>query len=125
MNKLMIGALAIAAAAAPLSAAQACNGALLGQYNAEISRRDTVNSSGTRLTSVGLILQQDRANVHRFGRADNGDGHDDMFGSAESRALIPRWLHQVEPAAASRIRGGNGGYITVEVYEGCIDVMAF
>lgn len=124
MNKLAIGIAGIAAIAAPAQAI-ACNGGLITQYNAEISRQDIRNSSGTRLTSLGTILQQDRANVHRFGRADNGDGHDDFFGSAENRALIPRWLHDVEPSAAARIRAGAGGYITVEVYQGCIDVISF
>lgn len=124
MNRIMLGIMGVAAALAPAQAI-ACRGTPITQYNAEITRQDIFNSSGTRLTALGAILQQDRANVHRFGRADNGDGHDDFFGSAQNRALMSRWLHDVEPAAAARIRAGNGGAITVEVYQGCIDVLAW
>lgn len=102
-------------------AALACESHMLGSYNTEISRNDLYSSSGTRLSSVGAILQQDRANMHRFGTSDNADGYDDMFGSAESRALIPRWIHDVPPVVSAAIRRGNA-YVSVYVYEGCIDV---
>ncbi|MGE0179692.1 MAG: hypothetical protein AB7O91_07730 [Sphingomonas sp.] len=121
MKKAIFGAAAMLALAMPVTAAQACGGDLLGVYNTRISNRDLFASDGLRLTSVAAILQQDRANMHRFRRPDRGDQSDDMFVSAQSRALIPRWLHQVSPRAAAAIRAGNA-WITVRVYEGCIDV---
>lgn len=121
MKKLIAGAFAIAAVAVPLSGAQACRGTPIGSYITEITQRDIYSSSGTRLTTVGAILQQDRANMHRFGNSDNADGYDDMFLSAESRALIPRWIHEVPSNVSAAIRRGQA-YIDVQVYEGCIDV---
>ena len=62
MNRFMLGIAGIAAIAAPAQAI-ACNGNYLGTYTTEISSRDTYSSSGARLTSVGAIIQQDRANA--------------------------------------------------------------
>jgi hypothetical protein len=121
MNKLLLGTAAVAALAGLPGAAQACRGDFLGAYNTTISGRDLFASDGVRLGGVGAILQQDRANYHRYNRRDRGDGYDDMFLSAESRALIPRWLPEVSPGAAAAIRRGNA-YISVRIYEGCIDV---
>ncbi len=121
MNKLLLGVVATAGLVAPLHAAQACRGNFLGSYTTFISPRDTVASDGVRLGSVAAIIQQDRANLHRFRRGDRGDGYDDMFLSAESRALIPRWRLEVGPAAAAAIRRGRAR-INVRVFEGCIEV---
>lgn len=121
MNKTLLGMAAAAGLIAPLSAAEACRGDFLGSYTTNISPRDLVASDGVRLTGIGAIIQQDRANYHRFRRPDRGDGYDNMFLSAQSRALIPRWLHEVSPAAAAAIRRGRA-FIRVRVYEGCIDV---
>jgi hypothetical protein len=121
MNKLLLGTAAVAALAGLPGAAQACRGDFLGAYNTTNSGRDLFASDGVRLGGVGAILQQDRANYHRYNRRDRGDGYDVMFLSAESRALIPRWLHEVSPGAAAAIRRGNA-YISVRIYEGCIDV---
>jgi hypothetical protein len=121
MNKLLLGLAAVAGLVALPGAAEACRGDFLGAYNTTISGRDLYASDGVRLTGIGAILQQDRANFHRFNRRDRGDDSDDLFLSAESRALIPRWLHEVSPGAAAAIRRGRA-YINVRVYEGCIDV---
>lgn len=121
MNKLHFGLAAIGVMVTLPGAAQACRGDFLGAYNTTISQRDLFASDGLRLTSVGAILQQDRANYHRFNRRDRGDGHDSMFLSAESRGLIPRWLHEVSPGARAGILRGRA-WINVRVYEGCIDV---
>jgi hypothetical protein len=119
MEKVWLGLAGAVVLIAP-AAAEACSSAFLGSYNTRISGRDIVSSAGARLGSVGAIIQQDRANFHRFGRRDRGDQGDDMFRSAESRALIPRWLHDVPPVVAAAIRRGDA-YINVRVYEGCID----
>jgi len=121
MNKLLLGLATLAAPVALPGAAHACRGDLLGTYNTVISGRDLFASDGLRLRGVGAILQQDRANFHRYNRRDRGDGYDNLFLSAQSRALIPRWLHEVAPAARAAILRGNA-YVNVRVHEGCIDV---
>jgi hypothetical protein len=122
MNKLLLGIVAAGGLVAPFQAAQACRGNFLGSYNTFISAQDLVASDNVRLGNVQGIIQQDRANLHRFRRGDRGDGYDDMFLSAESRALIPRWrLEVLPPAFAAAIRRGNAR-INVRVFEGCIEV---
>lgn len=121
MNKRLLALVAAGTLVALPGTAQACRGDYLGSYNTEISRRDLFASDGLRLSGVGAILQQDRANYHRFRLRDRGDGYDEWFVSAESRALIPRWLHEVSPGARAAILRGRA-WINVQVYEGCIDV---
>ena len=121
MNKLFLGLAAAGAMVALPGTAQACRGDFLGAYNTTISQRDLFASDGLRLTGVGAILQQDRANYHRFNRRDRGDGYEGMFLSAQSRAMIPNWLHEVAPGARAAILRGRA-WINVRVYEGCIDV---
>lgn len=58
-------------------------------YFAALGPQDHVNSSGAPLGSFAAILQQDRANYHRFGRRDAHDEGDPFFGDAEVRAMIP------------------------------------
>lgn len=43
---------------------------VLANYIANIAERDLYNSSGVRLGSFAAVLQQDRANFHKSGRAD-------------------------------------------------------
>lgn len=50
---------------------------------------DFVNSRGVRLGDVCAIVQQDRANYHRFGRREELDSGDPLFASRERRARIP------------------------------------
>ena len=80
-------ALSAAIAAQPAAAAEPTDG-----FCTTITAVDRVNSSGKKLTDVAAILQQDRANYHRFGRADAGDDGDVSFASAEARARIPAML---------------------------------
>ena len=60
---------------------------LMFQYTTTLSPRDTYNSRGASLNDVCAIVQQDRANVHRFGNPD-GETPDSFFTSTERRALI-------------------------------------
>lgn len=62
---------------------------ILASYYTTIGAGDRVNSSGASLKDFGAILQQDRANFHRFGRPDPGDESDPFFGNRDMRALIP------------------------------------
>lgn len=120
MNKLLLGIVAAAGLVAPFQAAQACGGNFLGSYSTNITAQDLVARDGVRLNVQGII-QQDRANLHRFHNSDRGDGYDDMFLSAESRALIPRWRLEATEALKTAIRRGNVR-INVRVFEGCIEV---
>ncbi len=62
----------------------------MGAYFTTIDPQDTRNSSGAPLSSFGQMLQQDRANFHRFGRAGLDDHNDPFFGDRARRAQIPQ-----------------------------------
>ena len=62
----------------------------LDTYSATIAPEDMRSSSGTRLTTIGAVLQQDRVNFHRFGIRQKGDSGDSVFGDKAKRALIPQ-----------------------------------
>ncbi|MEL6234062.1 MAG: hypothetical protein AAFR46_06615, partial [Pseudomonadota bacterium] len=61
----------------------------IGYYYTELGTVDMRNSRGVRLTTLGAILQQDRANYHRFGRSNVDDQGDRFFGDRAMRARIP------------------------------------
>jgi hypothetical protein len=91
---------------------------LMAEYYALLSGADLRNSNGVRLTDFGAILQQDRANVHRFGRADDLDQWDPVFDDANLRALIPR-IWQVVPGSEyipDRVLSGNTRYVRVRIF---------
>jgi hypothetical protein len=112
MKHILI-ALAVAAATIPVPAS-ADN--LMFQYYAMLSKRDTYTSRGTPLNDVCAIVQQDRANVHKFGNPD-GDKPDAFFTTPARRAMIAgkcdydRSYHTVE-----RIRTQYIGFVLVQVY---------
>lgn len=91
---------------------------LIGSYYALLGPQDHVNSSGTRLTDFGAILQQDRANYHRFGRAEELDEFDPIFGDAGQRARIPSiWtLGPRGSGLPAFVSSGNTSYVYVEIY---------
>ncbi len=120
LRKILAGALATGFLASAASA-ETCNSELLGSYYAMIGSQDLVSSAGARLRTVAAILQQDRANMHRFRRFDPQDDSDQLFQSAASRALIPRWLGPVDRATTAAILRGNVD-VRVHVHECCIEV---
>lgn len=65
---------------------------LIESYVAFLSSADHYNSRGQRLTAVGQIIRQDRANFHRYGIRDRQDEWDSFFGSIENRAIAERML---------------------------------
>lgn len=71
---------------------------LIAEYFTLIGPADIYNSSGARLGDFGAILQQDRANYHRFGRRDDMDGWDPIFGDPAQRARIPQ-IWQAAPGS--------------------------
>lgn len=86
------------------------------EYYTTLTPGDTFNSRGAPLNDVCAIVQQDRANVHRFGNPD-GDAPDPFFTTPDRRAMIAgrcdyvRSYHTVE-----RIRSQFIGFVRVVVY---------
>jgi hypothetical protein len=83
MKRLIAVLAAVLGLTTPVAAQQ-----ILTEYYTTLSPMDVRNSSGARLTDFCAVLQQDRANYHRFGRRDDGDQGDPIFGSREMRAQI-------------------------------------
>lgn len=91
---------------------------LIGSYHALLGPQDHVNSNGVRLTDFGAILQQDRANFHRFGRADGLDQWDPVFADPAQRARIPS-IWTLGPSGSGLpafVSSGNTSYVYVEIY---------
>lgn len=86
------------------------------EYFTTLSPRDTYSSQGVPLNGVCAIVQQDRANVHRFGNPDREEP-DPFFTSPERRAMMTgkceydRSHHTVE-----RIRSQLIGFVLVRIY---------
>jgi hypothetical protein len=82
---------------------------LLDSYDAFLSWNDHHNSQGERLTQPWQIIRQDRANFHRFGRADPQDGWDSFFVSQENREIAEQMLAegQMDLSVADAIVGGE------------------
>ena len=90
----------------------------LGEYFAYLGRHDMFNSRGVRLTDLGSILQQDRANYHRFNLRDNWDDPDPVFHDRAVRARIPN-IWQLAPTATSvpgRVARGEFVLVRVTIY---------
>ena len=89
---------------------------LIFEYYATLSPRDTFSSRGVPLDSVCAIVQQDRANVHRFGNPD-GDQPDPFFTTPERRAMIKgRCDYVVGYHTVERIRSQFIGFVLVRVF---------
>lgn len=88
MTRIMVtcpaALLAVGLFAVPAGAQQ-----FMGEYYTSIYAEDMRNSRGQPLGDFCAIVQQDRANYHRFGIRHDGDQGDPFFGSREMRARIP------------------------------------
>lgn len=83
MKQFLLAAIAVFGFATPAAADD-----YMGGYYATIGPQDFYNSSGVRLRDLCAIVQQDRANFHRFGKRDQGDESDPFFADRANRALI-------------------------------------
>jgi hypothetical protein len=115
MNRLHAAVLAgaVSVAAVPAAAQE-----LIAEYYAWIGPQDMVNSSGERLRDWCAMIQQDRANYHRFGLRDEGDWGDPVFGSREARAAIAGNC-QTRPDrdfVPRSLESGTPTYVYVRVY---------
>ncbi len=110
--------LALMALCLTLSAAAARAQTLIGEYYALIGPADFYNSAGVRLGDFGAILQQDRANLHRFGRRDELDGWDPIFGDPSQRARIPQ-IWRIAPGSEyipGAVLSGQQRYLWVRIF---------
>jgi hypothetical protein len=72
-------------------------------FSARLSVEDHHNSAGKKLTSVAAIIQQDRANYHKFNKRDPEDESDGgMFLSAKARAKLGTDLAKVKISKSLR-----------------------
>ena len=116
MTRVFLAAVAVVAVAAmvkPVSAQQ-----LLGEYFTTIGHEDMRNSRGVPLGSFCAIVQQDRANFHRFGIRHQGDQADPFFGNREARAWLGAncFVVQGQEYVADRVLSGNIKYVWVRVF---------
>lgn len=95
MIRKSLAVLALLALAAPVLADER-----IDTYITYLSAQDHFNSSGTRLTSGAQILSQDRANIHRFNKGDDGDEWDVFFTSLEHRQQVPDMVRRGGVSAA-------------------------
>ena len=90
----------------------------LGEYYTLIGPNDFYNSSGTRLRDFCAIIQQDRANYHRFGIRDQADEWDPFFDARVARNRISQTCYT--PAGHEYLRdfllSGQTRYLWVQVY---------
>lgn len=77
-------------------------------YCARLGPQDHFNSSGSRLGTVGAVIQQDRANYHQFGVRDRGDQGDPIFADKVSREALRRSIDRTEISAEDRRAILNG-----------------
>lgn len=107
-----VGALAF------FSAPSALADSFIETYVAHLSNRDHFNSNGKRLRTAAAILRQDRANVHRFGRRDEGDERDGLFHLIHNREVFEQLIERgsADPAAINAIVNGTP-YVRVTVFK--------
>lgn len=107
------------AAALVASATTAAAQDFLGEYFTSIGPEDFYNSSGQFLADRCAILQQDRANFHRFGVRHQGDQPDPFFGDRAARGVLGQNCYLGNPAegyVADRLRSGQQKYLWIKVY---------
>ena len=91
---------------------------LLAEYYTMITGADLSNSRGVPLGDFCAVVQQDRANVHRFGIRHNGDQLDPIFHDRAKRARISATcaLAQGSEYLPSSLAQYGSKYIWVRVY---------
>lgn len=89
---------------------------LMFEYYTTLSPNDTYNSRGKPLNDVCGIVQQDRANVHKFGNPD-GEQPDPYFTTAKRRAMISgKCDYDRQHHTVARIRSQYNGFVWVRVF---------
>ena len=91
---------------------------LIAEYYTSLGVEDMRNSQGQRLGDFCAVVQQDRANFHRFGIRHDGDQSDPIFASREMRARIAGRC-RIMPGSEylpEWVLTGRSRYIWVRVY---------
>ncbi|MEM6758395.1 MAG: hypothetical protein AAF601_02845 [Pseudomonadota bacterium] len=91
---------------------------LIAEYYAILTGPDLSNSRGVPLGSFCAVVQQDRANYHRFGIRQDGDDWDPIFADRAARATISTNCQLAagsEYVPASLAQYGSK-YVRVQVY---------
>jgi len=91
---------------------------LIESYVARLSANDHFSSKHERLTSPALIIRQDRANFHKFGKRDDEDESDAFFQNADNREELQKLLergHTTKEAYRAIVNGEP--LIRVNVHE--------
>ena len=70
----------------------ALGGTKIGSYNAMFTNKDFTNSSGAKISGTAAVIQQDRANYHKFNKKDELDTGSGFFNSVSRRSQIPAML---------------------------------
>lgn len=92
---------------------------LIESYVARLGANDHFNSNGERLTSPALIIRQDRANVHKFGRPDPEDEFDLFFQDVGSREILQKLFERGRTPKEVRRAIVNGQpLVRVSLYQG-------
>ncbi|SLN24253.1 hypothetical protein PEL8287_01106 [Roseovarius litorisediminis] len=91
---------------------------LMGEYFTSLRTEDMRNSSGQPLNDFCAIVQQDRANYHKFGLRHDTDQGDPFFTTPEMRARITGSC-RIMPGSeyvVERVLSGKPNYIWVRVF---------
>lgn len=96
---------------------------VIDDYVARLSPEDHFNSKGVKLTTVGAIVRQDRANFHKFGKKDGEDTYDSFCTSASNRAALERLINKSHISSSTKQAILNGTpLIEVTIYIDSVDV---
>jgi len=92
-------------------------------YRTWLSAQDHSSSKGAPISKAAVILRQDRANVHKFGKADEGDTMDSWFGNKNARAdLVNGNLQVIFEEGAEDIIENWTPYVQVVLSEQSVSV---
>jgi len=91
---------------------------IFDSYIAVIGTEDLYSSKGARLQTAGAVLQQDRANVHKFGIRQAGDTGDTYFTTAAERAKMSEAVNQsnLPKSLTDAIVNGTVGPLRIDIY---------
>lgn len=113
MTRILAICLSVCLLAPPAAAEQ-----LIGEYYTGLRAEDMRDSRGRPLTDFCAIVQQDRANYHRFGLRHDGDQGDPIFASPDMRARIKGSCH-LRPGSeyvADWVLSGRPRYVRVQIF---------
>lgn len=115
LTAMILGALAAPAAAqdcVPYTGDNQVPGEFIVSYHADWSDFDHFNSAGARLTTAAAVLQQDRANVHKYAKSTAYDQKDPYFTTLANRkklggAAVTSYCHSLPGAVRRAIVDGT------------------